>query len=542
MSLQSEPIGSIPVETVRIARAACPKGTLAMRLRERLGSIFEDEQFRALYPRRGQGAQAPWQLALVTLLQFVDGLTDRQAADAVRERIDWKYALGLELSDPGFDFSVLCEFRTRLVQGQAENLLLEALLQECEQHGWLKAGGRQRTDSTHVVAAIRALSDLEVVGETLRAALDDLAEVAPQWLLAQVSPDWAERYVRRVENYRLPKDATKRRALAEQIGADGQLLLQAAQQEATPLTVRQLASMQVLRAVWEQTYDVVEGQVKWRAGPSIRSPYDPEARTGKKRETQWQGYKVHVTETCEQQGVQLITHVATTPANVTDGQMTEPIQQDLCKRERAPGEHLVDTGYPDAQLLLSSRERGIELLGPVARPSSWQQRAGQGFGAEDFAIDWQRQQVTCPQGQCSRRWHGLQDPFGLPTIQVSFAAPVCKACAVRELCTQSKKGPRTLTLRPQPMHDALQQRRAEQEPPEFRARYAIRAGVEATISQAVRVVGLRRARYLGEAKTHLQHVASAAALNLLRLDAMFTQTPRGQTRRTRFARLMSQVA
>lgn len=145
MSLQPEPIGSIPAETVRIARAACPKGTLAMRLRDRVGSIFEDEQFAALYPRRGQGAQAPWQLALVTLLQYVDGLTDRQAADAVRERIDWKYALGLELGDPGFDFSVLSEFRTRLVQGQAENLLLEALLQECEQHGWRN---RRRT-ATH---------------------------------------------------------------------------------------------------------------------------------------------------------------------------------------------------------------------------------------------------------------------------------------------------------------------------------------------------------------------------------------------------------
>src|SRR5712692_7437017 len=148
-------LGTIPEETARVAHAACPKGTLAMRLRDALGELYRDEQFAALYPVEGQPAYEPWRLAVVTVLQYSEGLTDRQAANAVRERSDWKYALGLELSDPGFDFSLLSEFRTRLVQGQAENLLLEALLQECEQHGWLKAGGRQRTDSTHVVAAIR---------------------------------------------------------------------------------------------------------------------------------------------------------------------------------------------------------------------------------------------------------------------------------------------------------------------------------------------------------------------------------------------------
>ena len=144
MSMYARELGTIPEETSRVARAACPKGTLAMRLRDALGELYEDEQFAALYPVEGQPAYTPWRLAVVTVLQYAENLTDRQAANAVRERIDWKYGLGLELTDPGFDFSLLSEFRLRLVDSQKETLMLERLLEVCKQRGWLKAGGKQR--------------------------------------------------------------------------------------------------------------------------------------------------------------------------------------------------------------------------------------------------------------------------------------------------------------------------------------------------------------------------------------------------------------
>jgi len=305
MSMYPRELEPIPEETARVARAACPKGTLAMRLRDSLGELYQDEQFAALYPVEGQPAYAPWRLAVVTILQYAEGLTDRQAADAVRERIDWKYALGLELTDPGFDFSLLSEFRLRLVEEGVETLLLDRLLEVCKQRGWLKAGGKQRTDSTHVLARVRSLSNLECVGETLRATLDDLARLAPDWLVRQISPDWFERYSHRVENYRLPKADNQRTALAQQIGADGVHLLQALEQPDAPADLSDIASVQILRQVWQQYYELAGGKAKWRAGPQessdegiIRSPYDPEARTGKKRETTWFGYKVHLTETC----------------------------------------------------------------------------------------------------------------------------------------------------------------------------------------------------------------------------------------------------
>lgn len=227
MSLHPDPIGEIPVETARVARAAFPKGSVVMRLRDEFSVLDRDEDFRALYSSKGQPALAPWRLALVTIFQFLEHLSDRQAADAVRARIDWKYALGLELTDPGFHFSVLTEFRARLVTGQAEPLLLDRMLERFKARGLIKARGKQRTDSTHVLGAVRDLHLLELVAETLRATLNDLAAVVPDWLRTVAQPAWFERYARRIEGYNLPRSQEKREALALDIGVDGFLLLDA---------------------------------------------------------------------------------------------------------------------------------------------------------------------------------------------------------------------------------------------------------------------------------------------------------------------------
>src|SRR5215208_7878627 len=227
MSLHPEPIGEIPGETARVARAAFPKGTLVTRLRDEFSIIYQDEDFGRLYPSQGQPALTPWRLALVTVFQFLENLSDRQAADAVRARIDWKYALGLELTDPGFPFSVLTEFRARLVAGTAEHLLLDRMLERFKARGLVKARGQQRTDSTHVLAAVHDLHLLELVAETLRAALDDLAVVVPDWLRTVAQPAWFERYGRRIEEYRLTRNKDKSEALALVVGADGFCLLDA---------------------------------------------------------------------------------------------------------------------------------------------------------------------------------------------------------------------------------------------------------------------------------------------------------------------------
>ena len=209
MSLHPQPIQEIPALTAEVARAAFPKGNPYMTLRDELGTIFEDEQFADLFPTRGQPAIAPWQLAFIMFMQFAEDLTDRQTAEQVRARIDWKYALGLELTDAGFDFSVLSEFRARLIEGAAETRLLDTLLHIAQERGWVKAGGRQRTDSTHVLAAVRQLNRLEVVGETLHHTLNVLAQIDPEWLVEQTEPEWWERYSQRFSEYRFPSGKEK---------------------------------------------------------------------------------------------------------------------------------------------------------------------------------------------------------------------------------------------------------------------------------------------------------------------------------------------
>jgi transposase len=268
-----------------VAHAAFPKGTLCLQIRATLGPLYQDAQFVALFSPTGQPAEAPARLALVLILQFAESLSDRQAADAVRGRIDWKYALALERTDPGFDASVLSAFRTRLVQGGAEALLLEPLFQQLEAHDLLKARGTQRTDSTHILAAIRTLNRLELVGETRRYALNRLAVAAPGWLQAPLHPAWGGRSSHRVENYRLPKTDAERQQLAATIGAEGFALLRAAYAPEAPPQVRSLPAVEVLRQIWVQPYYGPSDPPRWRQEPDvppaaqlIHSPYDLEAR------------------------------------------------------------------------------------------------------------------------------------------------------------------------------------------------------------------------------------------------------------------------
>src|SRR3989440_7046334 len=296
MSLHPHTPYPVPADTQRVARAAFPHGNIYMEVADRLGTIYHDAQFAALFPTRGQPAEAPARLALVTILQFAEGLSDRQAADAVRSRIDWKYVLGLDLTDPGFHHTVLSEFRTRLVAGEAASHLLDALLTLARAQGLLKTRGRQRTDSTHVLAAIRVLNRLERVGETLRAALNSLAVVAPTWVQALAPLEWYERYAHRVENYQMPKTDEARKALAATIGADGQQLLQAIDAAVDQPWLRAVPAVKTLRQVWAEQYIEVDGKLGWREvkdmpSPAalIASPYDTDARHSTKREVEGVG-------------------------------------------------------------------------------------------------------------------------------------------------------------------------------------------------------------------------------------------------------------
>lgn len=516
----------IPEETGKVAKAAFPNGNIYLTLRDSLGPIFEDEIFQDLYPALGQPAESPGRLALITVMQYLEDLSDRQAAEAVRSRIDWKYMLGLPLEDPGFDFSVLSEFRQRLLKGGAENLLLEKLLERCEDVGLLKGKKKQRTDSTHVLAAVRALSLLELVGESMRRVLDESARLAPEWLREHMKPEWVKRYARRFDGYRLPSSQTKRQELAVAIGEDGFYLLQAIHAERGPQELKTAASVEVLQRIWIQQYYWCEGKVSWRtkekwgqppAGKMIGSPDDLEARYCVKRSTEWTGYKVHFTETCQAEYPRLITHVETTAATVHDVKVTAKIQQDLAATGRLPEIQLVDEGYMEIDLLVASRNKGVDLVGPVPSSKSWQDRTEGAFDHTQFHIDWEKRLVTCPQGKTSVRCSERKTWRGTPSLVFVFDTKDCLPCPVRKHCSRAKNVGRTLTLYPQEQYEAQLQARKRQQTEVFKKLYSERAGIESTISQGVRRTGLRSSRYIGLARTHLQQTASAAAINFARL-------------------------
>lgn len=567
MSMQPRPWPEVPAETARVTRAAFPKGSLAMRARDQLGCWYDDGAFAAAYGVRGAPGISPAQLAMVTVLQFTENLTDRQAADAVRGRLDWKYCLGLALTDEGFDFSVLSEFRSRLAGAGLERAVFDLLLERLKTAGLVAAGGRARTDSTHVLARIGSLHRLELAGETLRAALEACAAAAPGWLATVVDSSWQQAYGQRIDNARLPDSDAARARLAVRYGTDGYRLLEAAYAPSAPEFVAGLPAVETLRQVWVQQYyrDIGEHGEKVERRESglgrhglppgrivIISPYDTDARYSEKRGKGWRGYKIHLTETVSDPAgddpvtrrpatPNLITGVATTAAAVTDVEMTQTIHDTLDAAGVLPAEHAVDTGYVSADLLIAARRRGLTLLGPLLADRSPQARTG-GYTQDDFTIDWDNQQVTCPQGQLSRTWSHQQAGRRPEAIIVKFAAATCQNCPVKSNCTTSARTGRGLSLRPRQTHEALAAARAGQTTREWKDRYKTRAGVEGTMAQAARVTGIRHARYTGLRKTSLEHQVAAAAINLIRLDAWWTAKPIDRTRTTHLQRLKLSLA
>ncbi len=550
---------------------------LAVVIRDRLGQWLADEEFAAAFGVRGKPGLAPSRLALVTILQRAENLTDRGAADAVRARIDWKYLLGLAFDDPGFDHSVLAEFRDRVAAHGLERVALDALLARLAAEGLVKGGGKQRTDSTYVVAAVAALGRLELAGESVRAAVEALAAADPGWLAARVCvPDWTRRYGTPMTSWKPPASQARRQELAVAYARDGYALLEAVYDRASPGWLRELPAVDVLRRVLVQNYtrvisadgrEVIKRREKEPQGDGlppgharIASPYDTDARWGAKRQESWLGYKLHVTETCDdpppcccrpapaaragcrghQEGCahltapNLITNVATTDATVADNQMTAVIDDDLAAKNLAPGRHYEDSGYLSAALVVSEAARyGIALIGPLLADTSAQARAGNGYARADFTIDYGTRTATCPQGKTAASWSPCTQR-GKDTIVAIFSPADCGPCPARPLCTKGKR--RQLSLPPPGLAEVQAAARTAQTTMPFQADYARRAGVEGTMHQAASH-GARRARYRGLPRTRLDHAYMACALNLLRLHAYWTGTPLDRRRTSHLARL-----
>lgn len=542
--------GTIPAETVRVVKATLKKSNKYVVLRDEFGVIYQDANFAALYRSQGAESIPPGLVAQLVIIQYMEGLSDRAVVEQLPVRMDWKYFLGLELTDAGFDASVLSEFRQRLTEHEQATLLLEVLLTRCQEVGLLKARGRQRTDSTYVLAAVRSLNRPELLGETMRMTLDRLATLAPQWVQVVAPPTWYVRYGQRIESYRLPKTPDALAAWMAQVGQDGEQLLTAVADPATPPAVLECEEVNLLQLVWQQQFLYEAGQLRLRrqgemppVSEMIQSPYDPDARYSEKRQMAWEGYKVHLSETCDDALPRLITHVETTPAPVADFTVLPAIQAALAAHKRTPAQHCVDGGYVDAKSLVDSRnDYQIDLIGPVSTDVSWQAKANQGYDQSHFTLNWTDQIATCPTGNQSRLWAESHDDLGNASIQIRFAAADCAACPVRQLCTRSPNAPRSLRILPQDEYLALHAARQRQQTADFQTLYQQRAGIEGAFSWAVRSFGLRTSRYVGQAKTHLHDLAVAIAMNLERLADFLAGHEPATTRLSPLARLAAQLS
>ena len=457
-----------------MAQAVFASDNPSLTLRDTLGTIPQDNDFPTRFPAGGRPGLPPWRLALVIMMQFRANLSARQAAEAVRARIDWQYLLGVALTAPGCDPSVLCELRGRLFSGHAEAMLLDKLLERCRAFGVLKARGKQRPAATHVLAAIRGLNRRAWVAATLRAARTDLAGEAPQWRRPLASPAWYRRYSRRIAESRFPQSQAERDAYAQTVGEDGFCVVAAVEAPEAPKGLGAFPRLATLRQVWQEHYErLPDGGPARPKGPArqgrcnivrerpkaaqkIESPDDPEARYRHQRETTWSGYLVHVSETCEPEEMHLLTPVETTPATVHEAQRTETIEEALLAKDRAPCQPLVDAASIDAALLVTSRaKRGIEFLGPARPNTRWHPRLAGAYTLDQFQGDWEQQHVRWPQGQVSRSWKTKTHASGGEAILVRFAMADGGGCESRDLCPHAQKRPRVLPRPPREQYAAL---------------------------------------------------------------------------------------
>ena len=578
MSLKPAPLPEpdpLIAEAVRVSWPRPDDQPLAVAIRDRMGGGWlKDEAFAPALGARGRPGYSPLVLALVTVLQYAEDLSDRETVLQVKSRVDWKYLLGLPLAGAVFDHTVLSEFRTKVAGAGLERVTLDALLEWLKEEGLVKAGGKQRTDSAGVTAAVAALNRLELAGESVRAVIEALAAAHPAWTKSVLDAGWLRRYGTPVTSWRPPMTEKKRDELAIAYAKDGYALLGAVDDPASPHWLKEIPAAGILRTVLLRNYAIVTGEdgkevIRRRekrtpeggdglppGDTRIASPCDTDARWGVKRDEFWLGYKLHITETCDDQPScscggrcrkgcgaaafpNLITDVATTPATVTGNAMTSVIDDRLAAMELAPARHYAGSGCLSAEILVREwRRHGIVLAGPLLAGTSPRARAASGYALADFTADYDRQVVTCPQGKTPVSWSPCVQN-GKDKIAVKFPPGDCGPCPARDLCFTGKtRNRRQLSLDPRELAGARAANRDQEKTRSFQDDYARRAGIEGTMARAVR----HGARYRGLPKTRLEHAFMAVALNLIRLHAYWTGIPLNRGNMTHLARLELNLA
>ena len=517
MSLQMNWNTEIPNDTAQVGHEILKEDDPYRLVGDGVNGFLSLKDFAGLYSELGRGGICPIILSLITVFQFLENIPDRAAARWAVTRIDWKYALHLPLTWLGFNFSSLSNFRQRLLKHGAERLVFEKVLEWARSLGCVKKYGKQRSDSTHLLGCVERLSRLELVWETLRVTLGAIEAVMPQWYKEVIPAAFHEAYVKRHSDWRLSKAEVK--AEMQKAGSDGFWLLDHLN-DGTPHIILGLAEVETFRTVWNQQFERQPDSRKVKVRPPsgrgkgkdlVVTPHDPDVRWSEKRGKDWVGYKLQVTETAEDEAkVQFITDIDVVAANADDSEAVDEIQERLITHDLKPDEHYVDKGYISGPNIVHSADRGIELIGPALADTS---SKPEGYKQSDFEINFEKQEVICPEGKTCEAWYERPQPDGHVGAEVRFRGQ-CEGCPARAQCAPGKNG-RTLSI--SPYHREIEQRRAEQKTEAFKEKMKRRAAIEGTISELTRKHGARRARYRGNSKQRLQAYFTGAAANLKRL-------------------------
>jgi transposase len=498
---------------------------------DRLLSLVTESKFiselASMYSKTGRPSINPIILSLVTIFQFLEDIPDRVAADYVRTRLDWKYALHLPLDDPGFHYSDLCNFRKRLIKHGKESLLFDQLLEQIKSLGFLKKRKYQRTDSTHVLAVVRELSRLENLSENLRVSLRAIQKSDAAFYEMKIPTLYREHWSVPQSDYQMT-DPQRREAL-ERVGQDIHWLLSFL--ETNRQSFLRLPELEVLKTLFYQHFTLQSSlQNSLQNSPQnslqnsqkvclkekadtgkdkIQSPHEPEARYSEKRGKSWIGYKTHITETANEKGeLNFITDITTTNSCEQDNETLSDIQEKLEASNLKPEQQFTDKGYVTGSNLANSQEKDIQLMGKAS------QLDNKGlFTADDFTVDYQARTAICPAGFTSISWKKQESGKHKGDIQIRFGNQ-CNHCSVKEKCTNNKRGRR---LRLNIHYPMLRKRRAESKTQAFKKLMKRRPPVEGTISEMVRCHGLRTSRYRGIVKTHFHDLMIGTAVNLKRL-------------------------
>ena len=483
---------------------------------EEIYPLFKDEDFKDMYSSKGRNGISPAFLAMVTLLQFRESLSDVEAQNACNMRIDWKIALRKPLEEKiEFDPSTLCYFRRRLKENEALSLIFDKMVQLAKEKGFIKKKTNQRVDATHVIAHVNRISTTDLLFRTVKCVVEELATKNPELYEREVPEDVKERYENDFSSFGMSKE--KRATKQAEIVEDG-LCLAAICDRLSDSERSAYVQLPIMEKIFEENIVIrkkevgskifIEVDEVERPKQTIFNPRDPEVKMGIKGKTSWVGSKCHIVETSEE-GTNIITDMIYQPANQNDNKILDKLEANNERTGIDAGKLFCDSNYVSGESIAEYEVNGKKLMGYLQGESTVKP---EGFRVTDFRIDMEKRIAVCPAGHATSDFAEHSDDG----IDIRFDKQKCQSCPYFDKCVGTGKEKKR-RLHVTKYHKYIQERRNDQKTHEFRSQMKVRARVEGTISEAVRFHGLRFKKYKGAVGDALQFYMTGAAINLKRI-------------------------